>query len=71
MQVRIIDARTTAAQLPENDMLFVAAQFPGAATYSFFYDSGLTSFVRHHNRRQKPVHGHIFYAEKQAGDVGV
>ncbi len=71
MHVRIVDARSSSVSTPGNDILFVHQQFPDAPTYSFFYDSGLTSFVRHHNSRQKPVHQHIFYTEKQIGAVGV
>ena len=75
MHVRVVDARDADAGMVETaldaDTLFVHRQFPNAPSYSFFYDSGLTSFVRHHNNRQKPVHQHIFHAEKQSGTVGV
>ena len=71
MHVRIVDARDCAVGTINSESLFIHQQIPTAPTYSFFYDSGLTSFVRHHNNRQKPVHQHIFYAEKQVGDVGV
>ena len=70
MHVRIIDARASSSVI-DPDALFVYQQLPDAPSYSFFYDSGLTSFIRHHNARQKPVHQHIFHAEKQVGDVGV
>ena len=71
MQVRVVDARNTDTAAVDSETLFAYRHVPAAPSYSFFYDSGLTSFVRHHNNRQKPVHQHIFHAEKQSGTVGV
>ena len=71
MHVRVVDARKSdTTKIPEGEM-FVHRYFPEAPTYAFFYDSGLTSFVRYHNNRQKPIHSSIFYTEKQVGEVGV
>ena len=72
LHIRIVDARhcTTTKEVTE-DALFIHQMLPDAPTYSFFYDSGITSFVRHHNNRQKPIHSNIFYTEKQVGDVNV
>ena len=71
LHIRIIDARQAETKNILEDSLFIHEELPEAPTYSFFYDSGLTSFVRHHNNRQKPIHQNIFYAEEQVGDVGV
>ena len=71
MHIRIIDAREVDAKEINDDSIFIHSQLPSAPTYSFFYDSGLISFVRHYNNRQKPIHPKIFYVEKQVGDVGV
>ena len=71
MHIRIIDARQAETKNILEDSLFINKELPEAPTYSFFYDSGLTSFVRHHNNRQKPIHQNIFYVEEQVGDVGV
>lgn len=71
LHIRIVDARQAETKNILEDSLFVHAELPEAPTYSFFYDSGLTSFVRYHNNRQKPIHQNIFYAEEQVGDVGV
>lgn len=71
MHIRIVDARYGSVTTIPEDALFIHTHLPVAPTYSFFYDSGLTSFVRHHNNQQKPVHPHIFYVEKQADTVGV
>ena len=71
LHIRIVDARQAETKNILEDSLFVSAELPEAPTYSFFYDSGLTSFVRYHNNRQKPIHQNIFYTEEQVGDVGV
>ncbi|MCY4577096.1 MAG: DNA topoisomerase subunit B [Candidatus Kaiserbacteria bacterium] len=71
LHIRIIDARKAETKNILEDSLFIHNELPEAPTYSFFYDSGLTSFVRHHNSRQKPIHQNIFYTEEQVGDVGV
>ena len=71
LHIRIIDARESKTENITEDALFIHRQIPHAPSYSFFYDSGLTSFVRHHNNRQKPIHSNIFYTEKQSGDVNV
>ena len=71
LQIRIVNARRTDIKNISENTLFVRHKIPEAPTYSFFYDSGLTSFIRHHNNRQKPIHQNIFYAEKQVGDVSV
>ena len=71
MHVRIIDARGVSVSACKTDDLFIHQRVPDAPSYSFFYDSGLTSFVRYHNDQQKPVHPNIFYVNRQVGDVGV
>ena len=71
LRIRIVDARESQTKNISTGSLFIHQDIPEAPTYSFFYDSGLTSFVRHHNNKQKPIHQNIFYTEKQAGDVGV
>ena len=71
LHIRIIDARQTETKNILEDSLFIREELPEAPTYSFFYDSGLTSFVRYHNNRQKPIHQNIFYIEEQVEDVGV
>ena len=66
--IRIIDARDDDIN---NEHLFVNNQTEGSKKYSFFYDGGLKSFVRHHNNTQRPVQSQIFYSNKQVGDVNV
>lgn len=71
LRIRIVDARQVDTKRILEHSLFIHDAVPDAPTYSFFYDSGLTSFVRYHNNRQKPIHPSIFYIEKQVEDVGV
>ena len=69
--IKVVDARQAQVKNIPEESLFIHQNVPEAPTYSFFYDSGLTSFIRHHNNRQKPIHQNIFYTEKQIGDVEV
>ena len=71
LHIRIVDAREVDADHITGDTLFIHTLLPQAKTYSFFYDSGLSSFVRYHNNQQKPMHANIFYTEKQVDEVGV
>ena len=71
LHIRIVDARAASVSGISDDALFIHSLIPGSPTYSFFYDSGLTSFVRHHNNRQKPIHSDIFYTDKRSGEVDV
>lgn len=41
------------------------------ATYSFYFEGGVASYVRHLNRAKEPKHENIFYADKPAEGVQV
>ena len=69
--IRVIDARTCDIEGITDESIFIHSYLPNAPTHSFFYDSGLTSFVRHHTNQQRPIHNNIFYTEKKVGDVEV
>ena len=71
LHIRIVDARHVEKTLFPEDALFIYDALPMAPTYSFYYDSGLVSFVHHHNRRQQPVHQNVFYIDKEMGEVKV
>ncbi|MDE0243098.1 MAG: DNA gyrase subunit B, partial [Candidatus Kaiserbacteria bacterium] len=71
MHVRIIDARTIDIGTIPEDVFYTRERFPNAPTYSFFYDGGLSSFVRYHNNTQKPIHNTIFSTNREVGDTGV
>ncbi len=37
-------------------------------TYTFYFEGGIASYVRHLNRQQEPKHDNIFYVEKKLED---
>jgi len=39
--------------------------------YSFYFEGGIGSYIRHINKNREPKHENIFYTEKQVDDVNV
>ena len=39
------------------------------ASYSFYFEGGIVSFVKYLVQNEKPIHGNIFYASKTAQDI--
>lgn len=39
--------------------------------FSFFFEGGISSYVKHLNRKDKPIHDNIFYIDKTVDDVQV
>ncbi len=39
--------------------------------YSFFFEGGISSYVKHLNRKDKPIHDNIFYVDKTVNDIQV
>lgn len=72
LRITIIDARQSAAKLPEpGEELFVGNLFTDCPSQTFYFEGGLRSLISFHNRYLKPVHKNIFYVEKDANDVQV
>jgi DNA gyrase subunit B len=38
---------------------------------TFYFEGGLISLVKFYNKGEKPIHGSVFYVEKEIDDVGV
>ena len=69
LHISVVDAR--GVDLPDTTDLFLAPLVPSAPTYSFYYDGGIKSFIRHHNNHQKPIHQNVFYVDGKEGEVEV
>ncbi|MBI2050877.1 MAG: DNA topoisomerase (ATP-hydrolyzing) subunit B [Parcubacteria group bacterium] len=39
--------------------------------YSFYFEGGIASYVKHINRNHEPKHEHVFYVEKELDNVNV
>ncbi|MDP3771566.1 MAG: DNA topoisomerase (ATP-hydrolyzing) subunit B [bacterium] len=48
-----------------------SAAIPAPAAYTFHFEGGIASFVRHLNHRKDAAHDAVFYVEKEAEDINV
>ncbi len=71
LKVTIVDAREMDAKVDYSDAYYFKELGLELPTTTFYFEGGLTSFVRFYNRFHKPVHDNIFYVEKEVDDVGV
>ncbi len=71
LMIRVIDARSNWTDPDWSKIFFVKdieTEFP---SYSFHFEGGLVSLVKHFNRSEKVLHKNIFHVEKEAKDVMV
>jgi len=69
LRIRVIDARGGIGTVDSKETLFLSEQGLVAPSYTFYFEGGLISLVKHYNHGQKPVHKNIFYVEKEAEKV--
>ncbi len=70
LRIRVVDLRQHEKKIPD-DVLFVSHTLPNVPSYTFYFDGGLSSFIRHHNADQKPIHQDIFSVDKEVGTTRV
>ncbi|MDQ5962472.1 MAG: gyrase subunit [Patescibacteria group bacterium] len=71
LNITIVDARTYEGKLDLDNEVYVANLNLEQPTFSFYFEGGLKSLVKHYNEFSKPIHKNIFYVEKSAENVGV
>lgn len=72
LRITIIDARQSGVTFTEvGKELYVREYLRDCPSQSFYFEGGLQSLIAFTNRYQKPVHKHIFYAEKEVDEVMV
>jgi len=69
--IRVIDARSLEKSIDAKKTLFLSELGLTLPSYSFYFEGGLISLVRHYNHGQKPIHKTIFHVEKEAEQVMV
>lgn len=69
LRIRVIDARTGASKIDTKKTFFLSEQDGAFPSYTFYFEGGLISLVKHYNHGQKPVHKNIFYVEKEVDNV--
>ncbi len=69
LQITVIDAREYTGKIDLDKSYYLADTDLEATSQTFYFEGGLRSLVAFYNQMQKPVHGSIFYVEKQYEDV--
>ena len=64
-KISILDAREYKGKLDLDGETFIADIYPSIPSFSFYFDGGLKSLLKHHNIFSKPIHRNIFYIEKE------
>lgn len=72
LRIRVIDARGYEGKIKEDDTIFYFKELElEVPSYSFYFEGGLVSLIKHNTLHQKRVQENIFYVEKEIDGVGV
>jgi DNA gyrase subunit B len=72
LRIRVIDARGYEGKIKEDDTIFYFNELElEVPSYSFYFEGGLVSLIKHNTLHQKRVQENIFYVEKEIDGVGV
>ncbi len=69
LKIRIFDARKYEGDLDYDDMFYIENLLLDVPSETFYFEGGLKSLVKFHNRLLKPVHKGIFYCKKSENDI--
>lgn len=68
LRISVIDARGLKRDIKPDEVFYfreVDGDFP---SQTFYFEGGLLSLVKFHNKSQKPIHKNIFYVEKATNE---
>ena len=71
LRIRAIDAREYSGKIDHGDVLYVSELGLDVPSYTYYFEGGLLSLVKFYNQSEKVIHPHIFYAEKEIGNITV
>lgn len=71
LKIKIIDAREYEGKLALDGVHYFDTLDIEVPSYTFYFEGGLVSLVRHYNQGKKAVQDTIFYVEKEQDGVGV
>ncbi len=71
LKISVLDARGVEGKIDTEDVFYFRELGLEIPSFSFYFEGGLVSLVKHYNKLQKPIHDHIFYVEKEIDGVGV
>jgi len=64
VRLTIVDKRTTEEKEADSS----ASEHPDA-TYQFYFEGGIASYIKHINKNREPKHENVFYVEKRVDDI--
>jgi DNA gyrase subunit B len=70
-RIRILDLRDYKGKIDDSKVFYLSELHLSAASYSFYFEGGLLSLVRHLNAGEDILHRNIFYVERKHDDVTV
>ena len=70
LKITALDARES-GDFDIKDIFYIQDSQIEAPSKTFYFEGGLASLVKYHNKIQKPIHKNIFYVEKTIDDIEV
>jgi len=70
-RIRILDLRDFKGKIDDSKVFYLKELNLPAVSYTFYFEGGLLSLVRHLNAGEDVLHKNIFYVEKKHDDVMV
>ena len=71
LRISVIDARGYEGKIDTDDIFYFRELGLELPSITYYFEGGLVSLVKYHNKFQKPLHDNIFYVEKEVDGVGV
>ena len=71
LRVVLVDAREYEDKIDDTKTYYIRDLGLPLPSSTFYFEGGIVSMVRHHNKMFKPAHKHVFYMDKEIGDIQV
>ena len=71
LRIRVMDLRNYEGKIDDAKVLYLDSLKLPAESFTFYFEGGLMSLVRHLNHGEKPIHDKVFYVEKEAEGIMV
>ena len=71
LRIRVMDLRDYEGKIDDAKILYLDSLKLPAESFTFYFEGGLMSLVRHLNHGEKPIHDKVFYVEKEAEGIMV
>jgi len=71
LRIRVMDLRDYEGKIDDAKILYLDSLKLPAESFTFYFEGGLMSLVKHLNHGEKPIHDKVFYVEKEAEGIMV